>query len=137
MCLKYFSKTLELYLGQGNYNVKVILNFYMTEVLLFLELLQKWFQVHKSNHGQMLYKNRLSLAIWLMPAKWKFIWKWSPLLIFPKLPQMWKRYFTSSRFHMKITLSVKKSLYQDCGPCYLHLLIFFFYIHFSLLQQNK
>ena len=43
----------------------------------------------------------------------------------------------TSLFHMKITVSVTKTLHQDCGPCYLHLPIFFFYIHSSLLQQNK
>ena len=39
--------------------------------------------------------------------------------------------------HMKITVSVTKSLHQDCGPCYLHLPIFLFYIHSSLMRQNK
>ena len=43
----------------------------------------------------------------------------------------------TSLFLMKITASVTKTLHQDCGPCYLHLPIFFFYIHSSLLQQNK
>ena len=37
----------------------------------------------------------------------------------------------TSLFHMKITASVTKTLHQDCGPCYLHLPIFFFYILFS------
>ena len=34
-----------------------------------------------------------------------------------------------SLFHMKITVSVTKSLYQDSDLCYLHLSIFFLYIH--------
>ena len=34
-----------------------------------------------------------------------------------------------SLFHMKITVSVTKSLHQDNGLCYLHLSIFFLYIH--------
>ena len=32
---------------------------------------------------------------------------------------------TNSLFHMKIITSVTKSLHEDCGPCYLHLQIFF------------
>ena len=40
-------------------------------------------------------------------------------------------------FHMKITASVTKSLLQDHGPCYLHLPIFFLYIHSPLLLENK
>ena len=31
---------------------------------------------------------------------------------------------SSTLFHMKITVSVTKSLDQDLGPCYLHLTIF-------------
>ena len=42
-----------------------------------------------------------------------------------------------SLFHMKITVSVAKSSHQDCGPCYLHLPIFFLYIHSPLLLENK
>ena len=42
-----------------------------------------------------------------------------------------------SLLHMKITASVTKSSHRDRSPCYLHLPIFFFYIHSSLLQQNK
>ena len=42
-----------------------------------------------------------------------------------------------SLFHMESTASVTKSLHQDLGPCYLQLLIFFFYIHSFLLWQNK
>ena len=42
-----------------------------------------------------------------------------------------------SLFHMKTIASVTKSLHQGRGPCYLHLPIFFFYIHSSLLPQNK
>ena len=38
---------------------------------------------------------------------------------------------------MKITVSVTKSSHQDCGPCYLHLPIFFLYIHSPLLLENK
>ena len=44
---------------------------------------------------------------------------------------------TSSLFQRKITASVTKSLYQDRGPCYLHLHIFFLYIHSTLLLENK
>ena len=40
-------------------------------------------------------------------------------------------------FPYKITAGVTKSSHQDRGPCYLQLLIFFFYIHSSLLLQNK
>ena len=32
---------------------------------------------------------------------------------------------------------VTKSSHQDCGPCYLHLPIFFLYIHSPLLLENK
>ena len=38
---------------------------------------------------------------------------------------------------MKITASVTKSSLQDCGPCYFHLPIFFLYIHYPILLQNK
>ena len=38
---------------------------------------------------------------------------------------------------MKITASVTKSSHQDPGPCYLHLTIFFLYIHSPVLLQNK
>ena len=53
MCV---SKTFELYLLQGGYTVKnMLLTFYITEISLFLKYLQKCSQVHKSNHGQMVY----------------------------------------------------------------------------------
>ena len=42
-----------------------------------------------------------------------------------------------SLFHMRITASVTKSSHQDCGPCYLHLPIFFLYTHSPVLLQNK
>ena len=42
-----------------------------------------------------------------------------------------------SLFHMKITVSATKSSHQDHGPCYLHLPIFFLYIHSPVLLQNK
>ena len=38
---------------------------------------------------------------------------------------------------MKITASVAKSFHQDRGPCYLHLPIFFLYMHSPFLQENK
>ena len=38
-----------------------------------------------------------------------------------------------SLFHIKITASVTKSSYQDCGPCYLHLSIFFLNMHSPVL----
>ena len=44
---------------------------------------------------------------------------------------------TNSLFHMKITASVGKSSHQDRGPCYLHLPIFFLYIHSPFLLENK
>ena len=40
-------------------------------------------------------------------------------------------------FIKKITASVTKSSHQDRGPCYLHLPIFFLYIHSLLLLGNK
>ena len=43
----------------------------------------------------------------------------------------------SSLFDMKITVKVTKSSHLDQGLCYLHLSIFFFCVHSSLLQQNK
>ena len=42
-----------------------------------------------------------------------------------------------SLFHKKITVTVTKSLHQDCGPCYLHLPIFLLYMHSALLLANK
>ena len=42
-----------------------------------------------------------------------------------------------SLFHMKITASVTKSSYQDGGPYYLHLPIFFLHIHTPVLLQNE
>ena len=42
-----------------------------------------------------------------------------------------------SLFHMKITASVTKSSHEDCDLCYLHLQIFFLYIHSSSLLENK
>ena len=45
-----------------------------------------------------------------------------------------------SFFHMKITASVTKSLYQDCGPCYSHILAFFLFKCIDLgikLDSNK
>ena len=63
MCLKCISKTFELQLLQGRYNVKnILLNFYITEISLFPKYLQKCSHVHKSNHRLMLCKNRSSLA---------------------------------------------------------------------------
>ena len=41
-----------------------------------------------------------------------------------------------SFFHMKITVSVTKSLYQVCGLSYLHLPIFFLYINSPLLLEK-
>ena len=41
-----------------------------------------------------------------------------------------------SLFHIKITASVTKSLHQDRGLCYLHLPIFFLYIHSPLLLEK-
>ena len=38
---------------------------------------------------------------------------------------------------MKITTSVTKSSHQDRCPCYLHLPIFFLYIHYPFLLENK
>ena len=38
---------------------------------------------------------------------------------------------------MKITASVTKSLYQDRGLCYLHLPIFFLYMHSPVQVQKK
>ena len=38
---------------------------------------------------------------------------------------------------MKITVSVTKSLHQDRGQCYLHLPIFFLYIHSPVLLENN
>ena len=42
-----------------------------------------------------------------------------------------------SLLHIKITVSVTKSLYQDCATCYLHLPIFFLNIHSPLLLEKK
>ena len=42
-----------------------------------------------------------------------------------------------SLFHMKITASVTKSSHQDCGRRYLHLPIFFLYILYPVLLENK
>ena len=73
VCLKHFSETFELYLLQGSYTVKNIpLNFYITEISLFSEYLQKCSQAHKSNYQNMLYKNRQSLAFWLIALTWNF-----------------------------------------------------------------
>ena len=53
----------------------------------------------------------------------------------------WKKFplvfWNSSLFYTNITASVTKSSHQDRGPCYLHLLIFFWYLHSSLLEENK
>ena len=38
---------------------------------------------------------------------------------------------------MKITASVRKSLYQDCDTCYLHLPIFLLYFSLFLLKKKK
>ena len=40
-------------------------------------------------------------------------------------------------FPYEKNVSVTKSSHQDCGPCYLHLTIFFLYIHSLLLLENK
>ena len=34
---------------------------------------------------------------------------------------------TFSLFHIKVTVIITKSSHQDCGPCYIHLPIFFSY----------
>ena len=47
----------------------------------------------------------------------------------------WVTHVTQS-FPYENHWSVTKSLHQYCGLCYLHLLVFFFYIHSSLLRQN-
>ena len=45
---------------------------------------------------------------------------------------------TTCLFHIKITVSVKKSLHQHCGPCYLFTLAYFFlYINSPFLLENK
>ena len=44
---------------------------------------------------------------------------------------------TPSVFSIWKSLSVAKSSHQDRGPCYLHLPIFFLYIHSPLLLENK
>ena len=58
--LKYFSKTFKLKLLPANYTVKDILfkSFYIADISQLSEYLRKCSQVNKSNHGQMLYKNR-------------------------------------------------------------------------------
>ena len=38
---------------------------------------------------------------------------------------------------MKITTSLTKYLHQDCGPCYLHLAIFFLCIHTCVVLKNR
>ena len=47
---------------QGRYTVKNVLVNYIAEISLFSEYLQECSQVHNSNHRQMLYTNRSSLA---------------------------------------------------------------------------
>ena len=37
--------------------------------------------------------------------------------------------FLCSLFHMKVTASITKSLHQDCDPCHLFTLTYFFLIH--------
>ena len=44
--------------------------------------------------------------------------------------------FHNSLFYMKITGSVKESSHEDRGPCYLHIQIFFLYIHCPLLDKK-
>ena len=39
--------------------------------------------------------------------------------------------------HTKVTVSVTKSLHQNCDLCYLLLPIFFLHIHSPLLLENK
>ena len=57
-----------------SYIVKnILLNFYIIEISLYLVYEQKFSETLKSNHGQMLYKNRSSLAIWLMFLTWNLI----------------------------------------------------------------
>ena len=42
-----------------------------------------------------------------------------------------------NHFHLKITVSVTKSLHQDCGPCYLHLPVFSYTYRFLFYCQIK
>ena len=39
--------------------------------------------------------------------------------------------------HIRITANIRRKLLQDCGPCYLHLPIFFLNMHCPFLKENK
>ena len=47
------------------------------------------------------------------------------------LKRGWNLIGQTSLFHVKITVSVTKSLHQDCGSCYWHLPIFSYHTTFS------
>ena len=81
------------------------------------------------------FKSDFAWCLVLISSPKNVIWLWK------KNWQNWPKIKCTplciSLFHMKIMVSVIKSLYQDCGTCYLHLPAIFFNIHSPLLLENK